>query len=332
MSFRVLFVDDDEMLLASMQRCLGLKFEIEIATSGPAALAAMQASTPPPVLVSDMRMPVMDGIEFIERARAQATGSVFVMLTGNQDVHTAVRAVNEGRVFRFLNKPCDPADIAATIEQAHRQYELQTAERDLLDQTFAGALGVFADVIESLSPDLLRRAAATEQIVEGLRMRCGVAARWEYRVAAKLLQYGFALQPGRDMRRAGEGDDGLVRACLLAAKSVRRVPRMEAVADVLSLVAESDGLLEAEVNADSFSAVIGSSLVRTAYELERRALAGVGSLAATEHLAEAIPTIDLRLLAAAREIYSEKPRLAPVAEASSATAKFAGWGALEPVV
>ena len=85
------------------------------------------------VVVSDMRMPGMDGVEFLAWARAQHPDTVRIMLTGNADQGTAMAAVNKGAIFRFLTKPCDPELFGQTLDQAVRQHQLLTAEQSLLD-------------------------------------------------------------------------------------------------------------------------------------------------------------------------------------------------------
>lgn len=123
MATRVLFVDDDPMLLSSMERCLGLRFDIDTALSGPEALELIESGKEYAVVVSDMRMPGMDGIELIQRARALAPKAAYLMLTGNQDPKTSSRAQSEATVTRFLNKPCDPDDIAEAIEDGMREHQ-----------------------------------------------------------------------------------------------------------------------------------------------------------------------------------------------------------------
>lgn len=119
----VLFVDDDQMLLNSMQRCLSLRLEMRTAVSGMAALELMAQEGPFSVVVTDMRMPGMDGVEFIRRARLVDDRALFVMLTGNQDKQTVELAEAEGGVFGFLNKPTDPDQITEMVQEAMRHYE-----------------------------------------------------------------------------------------------------------------------------------------------------------------------------------------------------------------
>src|SRR5947209_3169648 len=95
----ILFVDDDSNLLAGYQRNLRKGFRIDTAASGPQALTMLTAQGPYAVIVSDMRMPQMDGVQFLSKAKSVSPRSVRIMLTGNADQKTAIEAVNEGYVF-----------------------------------------------------------------------------------------------------------------------------------------------------------------------------------------------------------------------------------------
>lgn len=306
MENRVLFVDDDQMLLSSMERCLGLKLNLDTALSGPDALERMR-NTNYSVIVSDMRMPGMDGVQFIEKARQQSKHTVYLMLTGNQDVQTAIRAVNEGQVFRFLTKPCRPEEIAAAVGQAQDQYKLEASERELLNKTFVGALSVFADVIETLQPRLAGRSGKTEQLFDELRQRCGMPSRWEYKVAAKVLLLGFAMQ---SEHQAGvsvsptQANMQLNRACTTGARIVQRIPRLDPVAEIIRCVPTTDGSL-VDANTDDPSDVIlnGAALLRVAHMVEGMADSGIECSAAMEAISKTLPQINQQLALAAQEVY-----------------------------
>src|SRR5713226_8642213 len=105
MTTKILCVDDDAHILAAYQRQLRKQFEIDVAQGGEQALESIVSRGPYAVVLSDMRMPGMNGIQFLCRAQEIAPNSVRMMLTGNADQQTAMDAVNEGNIFRFLTKP-----------------------------------------------------------------------------------------------------------------------------------------------------------------------------------------------------------------------------------
>src|SRR5580704_12808500 len=101
---KILMVDDENNVLLGYQRMFRNEFSIDTAAGGAAALAALSATGPYAVVVSDMRMPEMDGATLLTKIRLLAPDIVRIMLTGDADIHSAVTAVNEGSIFRFLTE------------------------------------------------------------------------------------------------------------------------------------------------------------------------------------------------------------------------------------
>jgi diguanylate cyclase (GGDEF)-like protein len=137
MSDKVLVVDDDPRILEGYQRALRKRFNLDVASGGRQALEMVSINGPYAVVVSDMRMPEISGLELLMRIREQAPDTVRIMLTGNAEQRTAVDAVNRGRVFRFLNKPCAPEVMAETLEQALDHYHRAQKKESLINQASA---------------------------------------------------------------------------------------------------------------------------------------------------------------------------------------------------
>jgi len=132
----ILFVDDDPSLLAAMKRQLHKGFNITLAQGGDEALAMVSRANaqkePFAVVVCDMRMPGMDGIELLKRIRALSPDTMRIMLTGRADQQTAADAINKGHVFRFFSKPCPAEELAEGLSAALEQYRAVAAEHRLL--------------------------------------------------------------------------------------------------------------------------------------------------------------------------------------------------------
>ena len=129
MAEKILLVDDDSNVLDGYRRSLGKEFQMETALGSKEALALATEKGPYAVVISDMRMPGMDGIQLLSHIKTIAPDTIRVMLTGNADMDTAINAINEGSIFRFLNKPCSKEVMARTITAALVQYRLVTAEK-----------------------------------------------------------------------------------------------------------------------------------------------------------------------------------------------------------
>jgi len=126
---KVLFIDDEPEILQGFRHILRKRIEISTATSGTQGLAMIKSNGPFAVIVCDMRMPLMDGISFFAKARALTPDSARIMLTGVTDLQSTISAVNEGRIFRYLTKPCSPEMLYEAIESGIAHYRSIVEER-----------------------------------------------------------------------------------------------------------------------------------------------------------------------------------------------------------
>lgn len=190
MTEKILLVDDDINVLNGYQRSLGREFRLETAAAGTEALKIMANTGPHAVIVTDMRMPGMDGIQLLAKVKEQFPDTVRVMLTGAGDVETAIHAVNEGNIFRFLAKPCDRDLMSRTLTAALVQYRLITAERELLERTLRGSIEVLTEVLSLVNPAAFGRAMRARRYIQHLVTALGLENGWQYEVAALMSQLG----------------------------------------------------------------------------------------------------------------------------------------------
>jgi response regulator RpfG family c-di-GMP phosphodiesterase len=158
-SEKILIVDDEASVVAGLIRQFRKQFDLVPAGSGKEALELIESSGPFAVVVSDFRMPEMNGVQFLAKVCEVSPDSVRIMLTGQADYDTSINAVNEGRIFRFLSKPCPPEVFTSTITAALEQHRLITAERELLQRTLRGSIKVLTDILALASPAAFGRAA-----------------------------------------------------------------------------------------------------------------------------------------------------------------------------
>ncbi len=114
---RVLFVDDEPRILNTMRMLFRNHYEVLTADSGAKALELLKTQ-PVDVIVSDQRMPGMTGIEMLRQARELNPGAMRILLTGYSDLNAIIGSINDGEVFRFVNKPWFDEDLTATLERA----------------------------------------------------------------------------------------------------------------------------------------------------------------------------------------------------------------------
>jgi DNA-binding NtrC family response regulator len=172
MTERILCVDDEPHILEAFQRQFRKQFAIETAVGGERALAAIAEHGPFAVVVSDLRMPDMDGIRLLNTIRERTPETVRILLTGHADLQAAIEAVNEGHVFRFLTKPCPSKTLAKALEAGLAQYRLITAEKALLEQTVSGSLKALSEVLGLVNPEAFGRSSRISAMRKPLRLRC----------------------------------------------------------------------------------------------------------------------------------------------------------------
>ena len=240
MSTSILFVDDEPNILAGYQRQLRKVCAVDTAESGAEGLAKMGANGPYAVIVSDMQMPGMNGVEFLSQAANLAPNSVRIMLTGNADQQTATAALNEGRIFRFLNKPCPPETMALALQAGLAQYKLITAEKELLEKTLTGSIGILVDVLSISHPQMFARGKKLRDCVRETAVALDYRNRWELEVAALLSQIGSLTIPGEillkeraRMALSPEERDILERAPESGCNLLAKIPRLETVAQII---------------------------------------------------------------------------------------------------
>jgi len=240
MTRRILFVDDDPNVLEAYQRGLRKLFQIETALGAERALTMLDAKRPYDVIVSDMRMPGMDGIQLLGKVREHAPDTVRIMLTGFADLQTAVEAVNEGNIFRFLTKPCPPQTLAKALLAGVEQHRLVKAEKELLGKTLKGAIKVLSDVLSLTNPTAFSHASRVRRLVRKLCDELKVDNAWQYEIAAMLSQIGCVTVPPDTLDRVYHGDvlrpeevQMLEAHPRVGCDLVANIPRLEGVAEII---------------------------------------------------------------------------------------------------
>jgi len=190
MGDKVLFVDDEPAFLTGYKLMLPENFEADTAVGGEQGLAAIRDEGPYAVVVSDMRMPGMNGVQFLAQVRQAAPSTVRIMLTGYSDISAAMDAVNEGNIFRFLAKPCEQEILAKAIASCLVQYRLVTSEKDLLENTLMGSIKVLTDVLGAVSPEAFGKSIRITHCVRHLVAKFHIPSSWCFEAAAMLSQLG----------------------------------------------------------------------------------------------------------------------------------------------
>ncbi len=206
MAEKILLVDDDPLILEGYRRSLGREFQIDTAVGGEEALKLVNGNPPYAVVISDMRMPGMDGIQLLSRIKALSPDTIRVMLTGNTEIETAINAINEGSIFRFLSKPCSKDMMAKTLTGALLQYRLVTAEKQLLEQTLTGCIQVLTEVLSLVNPAAFGRAERARRYIHHVASAMKLGNSWQYEVAAMMSQLGCVTLPAETIDTVYRGE------------------------------------------------------------------------------------------------------------------------------
>jgi response regulator RpfG family c-di-GMP phosphodiesterase len=195
MTEKILLVDDDSNILDAYRRSLSREFMLETALGADPALKLLADSGPYAVVVVDMRMPGMDGLQLLTRIKTISPDTVRIMLTGNADMETAINAINEGSIFRFLNKPCSKDLMAKTLTAALVQYRLVMVEKQLLEQTLSASIQVLTEVLSLVNPAAFSRAERARRYIHHIALSMKLGNTWQYEVAAMMSQLGCVTLP-----------------------------------------------------------------------------------------------------------------------------------------
>lgn len=127
----ILCVDDEPSILSALRRLFRAKgFQVHVAEGGQAGLAVL-AAEPIDLVISDMRMPEMDGVMFLEQVRQRWPDTMRLLLTGYADITSIMGAINRGEIYRYIAKPWDDNDIILIVRSALQQRAMEQEQRRL---------------------------------------------------------------------------------------------------------------------------------------------------------------------------------------------------------
>ena len=237
---RILCVDDEKNVLDGLTRTLRGLYEVETAVGAAQGLETLNARSTFAVVVSDLRMPHMTGVQFLREVRHISPDSVRVLLTGQGDMESAIAAVNDGNIFRFLTKPCATETLVQALAACVQQHHLVTSERVLLDQTLRGSIEALTEILSLANPTAFGRATRVKQMVVGLMDHFKITERWPVEVAAMFSQVGHVALPVRTQEKVYKGEPlteeenrMLERIPQVLEQLLARIPRLESVREVL---------------------------------------------------------------------------------------------------
>jgi len=243
----ILCVDDEARIVEGLTLHLRKEYQVHTALSGEEGLRKLKEIGEVAVVISDMRMPVMDGAVFLKRVMRSYPEATRILLTGEPGRDAAVLAINEGQIFRFLTKPCAPEQLKAAVESAVIQHRLVCAERVLLRETLIGCIHALIDVLAITNPVAFGRAKRITRLAMKFADALGCSGYWQLEAATMLSQIGYLSLPVELVEKLYYGErltpeeqtlaEGVPQ---VANKLLDHIPRLEPVLQILAAISYTD--------------------------------------------------------------------------------------------
>ncbi|MEP6836019.1 MAG: response regulator [Gemmatimonas sp.] len=191
----VLCVDDDERLLAGLVLRLRRSFSVVTASSATEALSHLRFSRPFAVVISDMRMPNVDGATFLSAMRKVSPETTRLLLTGEADVRSAIAAVNDGEIFRFLQKPVETPFLIQTLNECVARHEAMVNERIGTEQALRTITELLAIPLGLQTPALAAEATRIRRMIVEVAESACKQEGWLAELASVLLHVALSTVP-----------------------------------------------------------------------------------------------------------------------------------------
>jgi response regulator RpfG family c-di-GMP phosphodiesterase len=248
---RVLCVDDESRVVEGLVLHLRKDYEVHTALSGDEGLKTLKQLGGACVVISDMRMPGMDGATFLQHVMTFFPDTTRILLTGEPGRDAAVSAVNHARIFRFLTKPCAPEQLRSAVEAGVVQYRLINAERAILKETLIGCIKALTDVLAIANPIAFGRANRVKRLAIGFANALQVKDFWQLEAAAMLSQIGYLSLPAPLLEKLYYGESLSEAEKTLAAgvpdvalSLLEHIPRLDPVVQILAALTWKDEALQ----------------------------------------------------------------------------------------
>jgi response regulator RpfG family c-di-GMP phosphodiesterase len=244
---RVLCVDDEPRVVEGLVLHLRKDYDVHTALSGDEALQKLKHVGGVAVVISDMRMPGMDGATLLHRVMSSYPDAARILLTGEPGRDAAVAAVNKAQIFRFLTKPCPPDQLRTAVEAGVMQYQLVRAERTILKETLVGSIKALMDVLAITDPVAFGRASRLKRLAVEFAHTLEHTEFWQLEAAAMLSQLGYLSLPTQLVEKLYYGERLTPEEKTLAGgvtdlamKLLGNIPRLEPVLQILAALRWTD--------------------------------------------------------------------------------------------
>jgi len=213
---------------------------------------------------------------------AASPDTVRMVLTGNADLPTAIDAINNGQIFRFLSKPCTGSQLGQALDAGLRQYQLVMAEKDLLENTLKESISMLIEVLAIVNPQAYGRSLRIQQLVAYIVKHMNIKHGWQYEMAAALSQLGWItfsqeMLDKLDAHKSFTASEALIFANhpFAASKLLKKIPRLELVTKVIvGQDRTMDDLCLEPAFAEAYNVDLGSHILKVCIDYDQLLLQG----------------------------------------------------------
>jgi hypothetical protein len=247
------------------------------------------------------------------------------MLTGVSELQTAIDAVNEGNIFRFLSKPSNKDILVKALTEGLAQHHLICAEKELLEKTLRGTVYVLTEVLSVVSPAAFSRAMRVRRYVQHVVTRLSLGSPWKFEVAAMMSQLGcVTLDPdtletvysGGELSPAEKAQ--YINHPRVAQDLLKNIPRMEPIA---SMIAHQNEEFPADMGISQRELAdvrLGTQIIRAALTFDALLRKHHSRVDAAHYLTKTCEGLDMKIIEAMVELEPEVvgngARTLPIAE------------------
>ena len=247
---RVVCVDDEAHVVQALLLHLRKDYDVSTALSGDEALKLLERMGGAAVVISDMRMPGMNGATLLNNVMHLYPDASRIMLTGETGrdaAISAVNAVNHGHVLQFLTKPCTPEALKAAVAMGVAKHRLANTERAILKETLNGCLEIFMEILALTNPAAFGRASRLNRLATEFAATLGYEDYWQLQAATLLSQLGYWSLPDELLEKIHGADKLTPQEAVASASAphaaismLKRVPRLQPVMEILTALDGTD--------------------------------------------------------------------------------------------
>ena len=242
-SDKVLFVDDEHSILSGFKLTLGREFNLSFASSGLEGLEVYRKEGPFSVMVFDYMMPNMNGAEFLMEVRKFDQDVVAIFLSGATNFESVTHAVKNGKIFRFLSKPCSGEDLKVHIQEGLQHFHTMRVSNQMLWETMNGTIQEITSLLAAAKPLYFGRAERVKRLASQLAKELGFSETDRLELAVTIYFLRFLSLPEEIQERfyhLQESNPAILQTLSLISSDIQaaleKIPRLKRVLEITGMI------------------------------------------------------------------------------------------------